>query len=113
MTMSGIALSPWSPRQVALRALLDSSRAWFGSASCCPGLAEGKAALVQSASLEARPLALPTRLTLAPLQSVRSRKLSTGLISHSCLSHVTAAMCIGNDSSFFAFLSLRMVKEMV
>ena len=31
-TMSGTAPSPWSPRQVALGALLGSSRAWFGSA---------------------------------------------------------------------------------
>ena len=37
MTMSRTAHSPWSPRPVALGALLGSSRAWFGSASCCPG----------------------------------------------------------------------------
>ena len=95
MTMSTTAHSPWSPCQDALRALLGSSRAWFGSASCCPGLAEGKAALVRSASLEARPLALSTHLTLAPPQNVRSWKLpcckffssqlnlSTDLISYS------------------------------
>ena len=58
-------LASVAPRRVALGALLGSSRAWFGSASCCPGLAEGKAGLVRSASLEARPLALHMPLTLA------------------------------------------------
>ena len=36
---------------------------------------QGKAALVRSASLDARPLALSMLLSLAPLQNVRSRKL--------------------------------------
>ena len=51
------------------------SRAWSGSASCCLEIAEGKAALVRSAFLDARPLAFSTLLTLALLQNVRSRKL--------------------------------------
>ena len=53
------------------------SSAWFLSCVVwvCLGIAEGKATLVWSASLDARPLALATLLTLAPLQNVRSRKL--------------------------------------
>ena len=58
-TLSETAHSPWSPRQVASDALLGSSRAWCGSASCCQGMAEGEASLARSASLDACPLALP------------------------------------------------------
>ena len=68
VTTSGTAHSPWSPRQVASGVLLGSFRAWSGSASCCLGLAEGKASLVRSASLDACPLALPTLLSLVPFQ---------------------------------------------
>ena len=59
MTLSETARSPWSSRQVASGGLLGSFRAWSGSASCCLRLAEGKASLVRSASLDACPLALP------------------------------------------------------
>ena len=57
VTMSGTAHSSWSPLRVASGVLLGSFRTWSGSASCCLGLAEGKASLVRSASLDARPLA--------------------------------------------------------
>ena len=82
MTVSGTAHSPWSPRQVASGALPGSSRVWSGSASCSLGIAEGGAALVRSASLDARPLALSMLLSLAPLQNVRSWKLLFLYFSH-------------------------------
>ena len=62
LRLAETAHSPWSPRQVASGALLGSFRAWSGSASCCLGLAEGKASLVLSASLDASPLPLPELL---------------------------------------------------
>ena len=40
-------------------ALLGSSRAWSGSASCCLGLPDREASLARSASIDACPLALP------------------------------------------------------
>ena len=58
MTLSETAHSPWSPRQVASEALLGSFRAWSGSASCCHGLAEGKASLARSASFDVCPHAV-------------------------------------------------------
>ena len=54
-----LSLSLWSPRRVTSEALLGSSRAWSGSASCCQGLAEGEASLARSVSLDTCPLALP------------------------------------------------------
>ena len=65
MTVSGTAHSLWSPSQVTSGALLRSSRAWSGSASCSLGITGGEAGLVRSASLDARPLALPMLLSLA------------------------------------------------
>ena len=59
VTLSETAHSLWSSRQVASDALLGSSRVWCGSASSCQGLAECKASLARSASLDACPLALP------------------------------------------------------
>ena len=82
MTVSAIVLSPWSPRQVALGALLGSSRAWFGSAFCCLGLAEGIAALVRSASLETRPLALTTLLTLSLFRTCEAGSILFSKFSH-------------------------------
>ena len=78
LALSETAHSPWSPRQVSSGVLLGSFRGWFGSASCCPGLAEAKAALVRSASFDACPTALPALLSLASFQDVRIWELPFG-----------------------------------
>ena len=93
--LSRTAHTPQSPRQVASGALLGFSRAWYGSASCCLVLADGKASLARSASLDAHPLALTTLLSLALFRTCESGSfffasfshlslnLSADLISHS------------------------------
>ena len=63
-SLSETAHSPWSPRQVASDALLASSRAWYGSAFCSEGLAEGNASLARSSACL---LALPAPFVSALL----------------------------------------------
>ena len=62
MTMSGTARSPWTPCSVSSVALHGRNHVCFGFASCKTGLTRNKA---RSASLGARPPALPMLVSLA------------------------------------------------